>query len=257
MQKCINQELKMEITNMLNKTLLSAAVATALLAGVATTQAETEISGNVALTSDYKFRGISQSNEDIALQGGFDIAFDAGFYVGAWASSVDFDTNGPGFDGSLELDYYAGWASDLGDSGNIGVDVGYMYYSYPGDDGPDGDYQELYFNVSLWDGSLGAVYSDDYYGETGTYYYLTGDYSIGLGENLSLDLHVGYNDLEKNGGFLATDTDSYVDYSVGITASWLAVDWTLAYVGTDLDKKDVFGTEWGDDAAIFTLSKSM
>jgi len=239
------------------KKLLPIVASTLFLAGANYVQAETEITGNVAMTSDYKFRGISQSNEDIALQGGFDIGFDTGFYVGAWASRVDFDTNGPGFDGSLEVDYYAGWARDLGERGNIGVDVGYMYYSYPGDDGPDGDYQELYFKVSLWDGALGVVYSDDYYGETGEFYYLSGDYSFGLGQNISLDLHVGYNDLEKNGGFLATDTDSYVDYSVGVTASWLAVDWTLAYVGTDLDKEDVFGTEWGDDAAIFTISKSM
>jgi hypothetical protein len=44
---------------------------------------------------------------------------------------------------------------------------------------------------------------------------------------------------------------------VGVTASWLAVDWTLAYVGTDLDEEDVFDTEWGDDSVIFTISKSM
>jgi len=240
---------------MLNKKLLSAALATALMAGVTTTQAETEITGNVALTSDYKFRGISQSNEDIALQGGFDVGFGAGFYAGVWASSVDFDTNGFGFDGSLELDGYVGWASDITD--NVGVDVGYMYYSYPGDEGPDGDYQELYLKVSVWGGTLGAVYSDDYYGGTGDFYYLSGDYSFGLGENLSLDLHVGYNDLEKNGGFLDTNTDSYVDYSAGISASWLAVDWSLAYVGTDLSSRDVFGTDWGDDTVVFTVSKSM
>ena len=242
---------------MLNKKLMSAALATTLLAAVATTQAETEISGNVALTSDYKFRGISQSNEDIAIQGGFDLGWDTGIYVGVWGSSVDFDTDDGDFDGSLELDGYVGWAGDLGDSGNLGVDVGYMYYSYPGDEGADGDYQEVYFKLNLWDGTLGAVYSDDYYGGTGDFYYLSGDYSFGLGENLSLDLHVGYNDLEKNGGFLATDTDSYVDYSVGISASWLAVDWSLAYVGTDLDEEDVFDTEWGEGSVIFTVSKSM
>ena len=58
---------------MLNKKLLPAALATALLAGATVAQADMEISGNVALTSDYKFRGISQSNEDIAVQGGFDL----------------------------------------------------------------------------------------------------------------------------------------------------------------------------------------
>ena len=66
---------------MLNKRLLTAALATTLLAAAATTQAETEISGNVALTSDYKFRGISQSNEDIAIQGGFDLGWESGIYI--------------------------------------------------------------------------------------------------------------------------------------------------------------------------------
>jgi uncharacterized protein (TIGR02001 family) len=240
---------------MLNKNLLSAALATTLMAGAITVQAAPDISGNVALTSDYRFRGISQSDESAAIQGGFDIAWDMGFYVGTWASSVDFDTNLRGYDGSLELDYYAGWGGNVTDS--IGIDVGYMYYSYPGDNGADGDYQEFYAKASLWGGTLGVVYSDDYYAETGEFYYLSGDYSFGLGEIFSLDLHVGYNDLEKNGGFLDTDTDSYVDYSAGISATWLSVDWSLAWVGTDLNKKDVFGTDWAEDTAIFTISKSL
>ncbi len=240
---------------MFNKNLLSAALATTLMAGAITTvQAAPEISGNVALTSDYRFRGISQSDESPAIQGGFDIAWDTGIYVGTWASSVDFDSN-DGYDGSLELDYYAGWASDITD--NISVDVGYMYYSYPGDNGAEGDYQELYLKVGVLGGTLGAVYSDDYYAETGKFYYLSGDYSFPLGEMFSLDLHAGYGDVEKNGGFFSSDTDSYVDYSAGISASWLAVDWSVAYIGTDLDKDDVFGTDWADDTVVFTISKSM
>ncbi|MEH6583086.1 MAG: TorF family putative porin [Halioglobus sp.] len=240
---------------MLNKKMLPATLAATLLAGAITAQAAPDIAGNVAITSDYKFRGISQSNEDIAIQGGFDISWDNGIYLGTWGSSVDFDTDGAGFDGSLELDLYGGWAGDITD--NVGVDVGYMYYGYPGDDGDDGDYQEVYAKLNLWDGTVGLVYSDDYYGGTGSFYYLSGDYSFGLGENFSLDLHAGYNDLDKKGGFLANNTSSYIDYSVGVTTSWLAVDWTLAYVGTDLDKEDVFDTKWGDDSVIFTISKSM
>ena len=242
---------------MLTKKLLPAAIATGLLAGatVPVAQAEIEISGNVALTSDYRFRGISQSDEDIALQGGFDLGFDNGIYIGTWGSTVDFDSN-DGFDGSLELDYYIGWASDIGDTG-VSLDVGYLYYDYPGDDGAEGDYQELYASIGFWDATLGVNYSDDYYGETDTFWYYYAQYSFGFAENFSLDFHIGYNDLEKNGGFLATDEDSYIDYSVGITASYWAVDWTLAYVGTDLDEEDVFDTDWGEDTVVFTISKSM
>jgi len=243
---------------MLNKKLLPAALATALLAGATVAQAEMEISGNVALTSDYKFRGISQSNEDIAVQGGFDLGWDNGIYIGTWASSVDFDVSSAdgGLNGSLELDYYVGWASDIGDSG-FGIDVGYLYYDYPGDDGVEGDYQELYGSLSWNDLAVGVAYSDDYYAETDTFWYYYADYSLGINDTFTIDFHVGYNDVEKNGGFLSSDEYSFIDYSVGVTASWLAVDWTLAYVGTDLDEEDVFDTEWGDDSVIFTISKSM
>jgi uncharacterized protein (TIGR02001 family) len=239
------------------KKVLPAAIAASLLAGAtATTAQATEISANVALTSDYRFRGISQSDEDIALQGGFDLAWDNGIYIGTWGSTVDFDTNEFGFDGSLELDYYIGWASDIGDTG-VSIDVGYLYYDYPGDDGEEGDYQELYGSIGFWDITLGMAYSDDYYGGTDTFFYYYADYSLGFAENFSLDFHIGYNDLDKKGGFLATDEASYVDYSIGITASYWAVDWSLAYVGTDLDEEDVFDTEWGDDTLVFTISKSM
>ena len=239
------------------KKVLPAAVAASLLAGAtATTVQAGDISANVALTSDYRFRGISQSNEDIAIQGGFDYAWDNGIYIGTWGSSVDFDsTSDDGFNGSLELDYYIGWSSDVGE--NSAIDVGYLYYDYPGDSSAgEGDYQEIYGSFSWHDLTVGINYSDDYYGETDTFFYYYADYSFGFDDNWSLDLHVGYNDLEKNGGFLATDEDSYTDYSVGVTASYLAVDWTLAYVGTTLDEEDVFDTDWAEDTVVFTVSKS-
>ena len=247
------------------KKVLPAAMAATLLAGATATTAQAgEISANVALTSDYRFRGISQSNEDIAIQGGFDYAWDNGIYIGTWGSSVDFDSAGEDFNGSLELDYYIGWAMDVGE--NSAIDVGYLYYDYPGDDGQEGDYQELYGSFSWHDLTLGVHYSDDYYGETDTFFYYYADYSWGFAENWSLDLHLGYNDLEKNGGFLATDEDAYTDYSVGVTTSFLAVDWSLAYVGTTLDKEDVTfcdlaepgcsKSDWAEDTVVFTVSKS-
>jgi len=116
---------------------------------------------------------------------------------------------------------------------------------------------EFYGRVSVGDGTLGVAYSDDYYGETDTFYYLHGEYSFALGENLSLDLHVGYNDLDEDGGFLSDSQDSYIDYSVGLTTSFASVDLTLAVVGTDLDEEEVFGTDWGENSVVFTIAKSM
>ena len=245
---------------MLIKKMLPAAMDTALLAGGVgnQAQAEVEISGNVALTSDYRFRGISQSNDDIAVQGGFDVAFDNGIYIGTWGSSVDFDLDSSqGLNGSLELDYYVGWASDIGDSG-LALDVGYLYYDYPGDSSVlEGDYQEIYASASFADGTVGIHYSDDYYAESGSFFYYYADYSFGLSDTLSLDLHVGLNDFDDADVFLS-DGDSYIDYSVGLTASYFAVDWSLAWVGTDLDGDEYFGLDdLVDDTIVFSISKSL
>lgn len=256
---------------MFNKTLLATAISSALLTGAALVQAQEKddldvasgdgftISGNVALTSDYRFRGISQSDESAAIQGGFDAEFGPGFYIGTWGSSVDFDCNDEcgGYDGSLELDYYAGWSSAIGDT-DFGIDVGYIYYDYPGDNGDEGDYGEVYVSGSWKDISLSVNYSDDYYGGTGKFYYYAADYSIGLFDTgVTVDFHVGYNDFDKAGEFLSNDQDQYTDWSVALGYSWAGVDFSVAYVDTDLDKEDVFGTDWADSTAVFTISKSM
>lgn len=270
---------------MLKQKLMSAAVATTLLAGAGLAQAQEEklqeaivtgdslvegfqISANVALTSDYRFRGISQTGEDAAVQGGFDAEFGPGFYIGTWASSVDFGDvdDGSGSFGTMEIDYYAGWASAIGDT-DFGIDVGYMYYQYPGDTvDPEGDYQEFYVGGSWKDLSLKVVYSDDYYAETDEFWYVSGDYSFTLLEDFTIDLHVGYNMLDEDGGFFGSDEngvayteDTYTDYSIGVTYSWASVDFSVAWVGTDLDEDDVGKAfeEAGDDTAVFTISKSL
>jgi hypothetical protein len=273
---------------MFDRKIVPAAVAATLLASAGASQADDmvivegdsmpfAISANVTLTSDYRFRGISQSDESAAIQGGFDAEFAAGFYVGVWGSTVDFDLNesvvydndgnpvldaggevvtqGSGYDGSLELDYYAGWSSDLGDSG-LGIDVGVLYYDYPGDDNEEGDYLEFYGSMSWNDLAVGVAYSDDYYAETDEFWYFYADYSLGLFDDfLSLDFHIGYNDLTK--GFFATDEDQYYDYSIGATVSQWGVDWAVAWVGTDLDDDDTWGYDWGDDTVVFSVTKSM
>lgn len=251
---------------MLHKKMLPVAVATALVAGLGATQAQAiEVSGNVALTSDYRFRGISQTDEDIAVQGGFDVGFEPGFYVGIWGSSVDFgDGDETGDYGTLELDYYAGWAGSIGDT-DFTIDVGYLYYDYPADTvDPEGDYQEFMVGAGWRDLSLTLYYSDDFYAETDEAWYLSADYSFSILEDLSIGLHAGYSSFDDDDGPFAEGdgldgTDEYIDYSVSVTYSWSGVDFSLAYVGTDLDEDDVGEgiEELADDTAVFTISKSL
>lgn len=113
--------------------------------------AHAEVSGSITLTSDYLFRGISQTDEQPALQGGVEWAHDSGFYVGTWGSSISWlSDSDPDISSQIELDGYVGFRGDFGDSG-FGYDVGAVHYWYPGSY-PAGfnkaDTTELYVGVS-------------------------------------------------------------------------------------------------------------
>ena len=109
------------------------ALATLLCAGLLSAgAAHAEVSGSITLTSDYLFRGITQTDEHPALQGGVEWAHDSGFYVGTWGSSISWlSDSDPDISSQLELDGYVGFRGDVGDSG-FGYDVGAVYYWYPG-----------------------------------------------------------------------------------------------------------------------------
>ncbi len=231
-------------------------IAALLLAATFTTGAaiadEHEISGNVALTTDYRFRGISQTNRDPAIQGGLDYAHESGLYIGTWASNVSFT------EGGTEIDAYAGWGTDLNE--NLALDLGVLYYAYPSDS--DADYVELYASLGFFGATVGLNYSPEYTYDTGTYFYLYGAYSLPLGEAFSLDLNLGLNQFEKDNldSFLGAigAGKSYIDYSIGVSTAVAGVDLTLAYVGTDIDKSDCFGgTKDCQGNAVFTISKSL
>lgn len=99
-------------------------------------------SGNVTLTNDYVFRGFTQTGEDPAIQGGLDWDSGSGFYLGTWASNVDF---GPGDEANIEIDIYGGYAGEIN---GFTYDVGYLYYLYPGAPGAlDYDFWEVYGSV--------------------------------------------------------------------------------------------------------------
>ncbi len=243
---------------MLNKKLLTAAIGATLLAGTTATAVQAfDLSANVALVSDYRFRGISQTDTNAAIQGGFDASFEPGFYLGTWASSVDFgDGTGNGSYGTMEIDYYTGWAGPIGDT-DFAIDVGYAYYQYPGDTvDPVGDYQEFHITPS-WKGlSVNVVYSDDFYAETGEMWYYSADYSLSFLEDFSFGIHAGYNDFDEQ-KFLGDNADSYTDYSATLGYSFKGVDFSVAWVGTDLDESECWDSNICDDTAVFSISKSL
>ena len=230
---------------------LKSAVAGALLiGGVGAAQAEVEISGNVTLASDYSFRGVSQTDRDPAIQGGFDVAWDNGFYIGTWSSNVSFATV------SQELDLYAGYGGEINE--NLSWDVNYVRFEYPGD-GANLDYNEFGGSVTFRNATMGIIYSNEYFAlDDVTWFYPYVDYSFGLPMDASLDFHIAMSVVDDNSAddWVSTFGDEEViDWSVTYTIPLYGVDLGVGVVGTDAD--DDFCDEICDTRAIVSLSKSL
>ena len=246
------------------KKLVMSVVSAAVLASsaVANVANAGEIEANVALSTDYIFRGFTQTNNDPAISGGFDYSFDSGFYVGVWASNVNFGSNSfLNDDGELdstsststEIDVYGGYAVEIADG--VELDLGYVYFVYPGDSGAL-NYSEFTSTITFYeDLSFGLIYSPDYFGSDEDAIVFNTDYSFGIAKNLSLDLHAGYTTVSGDDNFFANNVDDYIDYSIGLSTSAAGVDLSLTYYDTDID--DTVGDEIGaEDRIVFSIGKS-
>jgi uncharacterized protein (TIGR02001 family) len=230
--------------------------------------AQADVSMTITGVTDYDFRGISQTEEDPAIQGSLDYAGET-FYASAWGSNVDF---GPDYDGSFELDLVAGWAGEFG--GGWRWDLGTTWYLYPGSDDGDTktevpDYWEFYVGGGYGPVDVKYWYSPDLYDSDETASYLEANASFGMPWDLSLNLHAGYssgdyfdlleedaalNDPDYNG-----DDADYFDYSVGLGRTFGRFDFELKYVLTDTD--DFFEIESGpstnDDRVILSVATTI
>lgn len=254
--------------------LMMAMAGTAMTANTAIHAEETSphsVSSNVGLFSSYVFRGIDYTDEDVALQGGFDYAHDSGWYAGVWASSLEEGLN---VGNSIEVDFYGGYYHQLTD--DIGIDVGLLQFYYPDRkkyNGEDFDTTEVYLAASWkwftakysrtltdWGGINNKSAGIDGYanGDTkGTEYYeLNFDYGLPMGFNLTA--HIGRLNVENYGDF------DYTDYLIGISKDLTiagAEGWTVGvnYTDTNADKDwwlGVDGDNRGDSQFIGYISRS-
>lgn len=188
-----------------------------LLAICGSPSALAEISGHVALTSEYIYRGMSWSNGNPALQGGIDYAHDSGFFAGIWASTVD-QTNPTGRR-DVELDYYVGY--NFAADAPIATSVALVHYTYP-DNSSDVDYDftEALLTASWQNYSLELGLTDDLYGfDTSSHHLeLRGDWSLPSAWILGAGL--GYSD----GGNLSSSSYLYWDAGVSARFSRITVD---------------------------------
>jgi uncharacterized protein (TIGR02001 family) len=197
---------------------------------VAAAAANAQVSSTVTLTSDYDFRGASQSAKDPAIQGSVDYAHESGWYIGAWASNVDFGDE-VGID--YEVDLYTGFSG--GDEEGLGWDVGLVYYAYPDDS--DANYPEIYGKIHYGVFSGALFYSNDYVNSSQSAMYLSGDVNVPLPvENLSLVAHAAYSFGDFWDGAAGESSSDYIDWSVGVGYTVGRFDLGLKYVDTTLDE---------------------
>lgn len=209
-----------------------------------------EVSGGVALTSDYVFRGISQTDRDPAIQGSLEYAIETGIagtsaYAGFWGSNVEFND---GDEAHVEIDVLFGLRGDVGDTG-LSWDLGGVYYWYPGASSSlDYDYWEIVPQVGYAISDLVSVsalyaYSPKFFADTGNSHYVQGGVSVTpelpfRGFDLSVDGSVGYQWIESNS---KAGVEDYLNWSIGTTVSVKSLDFTIAYTDTDLSRGDCFG----------------
>lgn len=242
------------------------------LSAVAAPAAMASVTGGVAVTSEYMFRGID-SEDGAAVQGNLDWSHESGIYAGIWGSNANLA-------GGNELDLIAGWSGDLSDSVNL--DVGAIYFIFSEDeegvdDSVDGDldYLELYAGINIQNFSFYAYYAsnffnvednDSFQANDGESIYVSADYAIPLNSVASLNLHIGSQIGDGADAFYGTadpldpgeyDDGEYVDYGISLDID-MGNDWTtsMAIIDTDLDEDSVFSPGEDEPKFVVTLSKS-
>ena len=222
-----------------------------------------DFSANVAVTSNYIFRGISQTDNIPAVQGGFD--YDVGLfekikaYAGIWASNVNFSD---GDQAQVELDVYFGLKGSID---KFSWSVGGLYYAYPG--------AARRLNYNFWEitGSagydfgfaeltVGVNYSPDYFASSGDAFYLQGTLKVPIPIEEAkpyapyFAFHIGRQWIERNAAFGAPD---YTDWSVALGGTVLGFGLEVKYTDTSLSRGKCFGgTSYCGAKAVFTVSRS-
>ena len=202
----------------LNVLAISAAVAGALVSGTAAA----DLTGNIGLSNNYMWRGVTQTDDQAAISGGIDYSNKSGIYAGTWVSNVDYGSTAS--DGSYEMDLYFGYG---GEAGSVAYDVGYIYYAYPLD--TDADFSEIYAGVDVANFELDvALTVDTDAGGDDANIYASLAYSFDLGNDLSLGLLIG------NYAFDDAAATDYSHYSVALGKG----DFSFGLEANDIDGDD-------------------
>ena len=185
------------------------------------------VTGSFGITSDYRFRGLQQTDGDPAFQGGLDVAHSSGLYVGTWGSNVSSWAAGPNTATKLETNLYGGYKTEVS---GVGVDVGAIAYIYPGSGSGNNDPAGKNYRANTQEAYIGLTYgiatfktsyvlSENYFASAGLDNSGTMYYDLTLAKEimpkLTASVHAGYLDYKKD----ASHPDgklSFADFNVGL-----------------------------------------
>jgi uncharacterized protein (TIGR02001 family) len=265
--------------NTIQKTAIAAAIsglfAPAVFAQAAPAPEASPVTANVTVVSDYRFRGVSQSNFKPAIQGGFDYAHESGFYIGNWNSSISWLSDAvPGSSAPIEINFYGGIKKELIAPGFVS-DFGVLQYAYPttGYTTTNPNTTELYAAQNFTAGALAGFVKFSYavtnaFGtadSTGSYYPdLTVNYDTGI-LGISLNAHVGYQYIAgKQSGTSNSSLYSFTDWKIGLTKDFGGgLSGAIAYIDTNAKKvggvysyKNPQGKNTGGATGLVSLTKT-
>ena len=232
--------------------LMLAATATPAFADETAPPPAITINGSATVVTDYRFRGVSQTDKNVAIQGSITVSHESGFYVSVWGSSVDSYVPAS-FAGHQEVDVIGGFKKTF--SGTT-FDIGALYYVYPKTklsalDTSSSDFIEPYASVSHTFGPVTAKATVNYapkqkalaldqIGPKQDNLYLAGDFSAAIPKTpIGLTAHIGHT---WGPSWLATDfngSKGYTDWGLGATVTYKALTFGVQYVDTDADFRDV------------------
>lgn len=192
---------------------------------------ESSLSFNAGVTTDYRYRGISQTGLKPALQGGVDYADKSGLYVGAWGSMIRWIKDAGG-DANVEIDLYGGYK---GTAGDLAYDVGFLRYQYPSNQlAVSANTNEVYAALTYGVATLKyshAISNLFGFADSKNSYYLDLSAGFDLGSGYTLTPHLGYQSVKNNGDY------SYTDYAVTVAKDLgNGLSASAALIGTDASK---------------------
>ena len=184
-----------------------------------------QVSGNIAIQSDYVWRGLTQNEGDVSFQGGFDFEDESGFYAGVWGANVNFGG------ASTEGDLYIGFGNEIG---AFEYDVGIIEYTYHGSSvASDNNFTEYYVSGGIAGFGVSYAFGDEF-----------GDnVEVSYGFDIEgISIGAAYGDYE----------DSHEYWTVGVSGEIEGIGWDISYWDVDMDDgSDV------DSSIVFTISKSL